>query len=190
MALLNEYPGRLIGRESVGWTIAFGVLLIVLGLLALMAPLLAGIAVTGMFAWLLIVGGVAHIVLAWHVRGAGAHIWEGLVGLAYIAMGVFLFFRPFVGLFALTAFLGAYLLVTGIFDIIMWFRLRGVPGGGWLLFDAIVSLILAAMIWFHLPYSTTWVVGTLVGFGILFSGISRIALAMQARRLHLTARTA
>jgi uncharacterized membrane protein HdeD (DUF308 family) len=52
-----------------------------------------------------------------------------------------------------------------------------------MLFDAVVSLILSGMIWMHLPYSATWVIGTLLGFAILFSGISRVALAMHARRL-------
>jgi uncharacterized membrane protein HdeD (DUF308 family) len=183
MAIVNEHPVRTIARESSGWAIAFGGLLIILGLFAIMAPLIAGVAVTALFAWLLIIGGGAHLVLAWHVRGAGAHIWEALIGLAYIVMGVYLFFQPLVGLVALTAVLGAYLLMKGIFQLILWFRVRGMAGAGWMLFDAVVSLILAGMIWTHLPNSSTWVVGTLVGFAILFSGISRIALATSVRRL-------
>jgi uncharacterized membrane protein HdeD (DUF308 family) len=35
----------------------------------------------------------------------------------------------------------------------------------------------------HLPNSAVWVIGTLVGFGILFSGISRLVLGLYARRL-------
>jgi uncharacterized membrane protein HdeD (DUF308 family) len=181
--MVTEYSAPAIGRKSVSWTIAFGVLLIILGLFAVMAPLIAGVAVTVMFAWLLIIGGIAHFVLAWHVRGAGAHIWEALIGLAYIVMGIYLFYRPLLGLVALTAFLGAYLLIKGIFQLILWFRVRGISGAGWMLFDAVVSLILSGMIWMHLPYSATWVIGTLLGFAILFSGISRVALAMHARRL-------
>lgn len=181
--MVNEYSARTIARESTGWAIAFGGLLIILGLFAIMAPLIAGVAVTAMFAWLLIIGGIAHLVLAWHVRGAGAHIWEALIGLAYIAMGVYLLVQPLVGLVALTAVLGAYLLIKGIFQLVLWFRVRGIPGAGWMLFDAAVSLILAGMIWMHLPNSATWVIGTLVGFAILFTGVSRIALATHARRL-------
>ena len=183
MDIANEYPVHAIARESAGWTIAFGVLLIILGLFALMVPLIAGVAVAVMFGWLLILGGVAHLVVSWHLRHAGGFIWELLVGLAYIVMGVFLLAHPLAGLFALTAFLGSYLLVKGIFELIMWFRLRRLHGGGWVLFDAIISLLLSAMIWLHLPYSTTWVIGTLVGFGILFSGISRVVMGMNARRL-------
>lgn len=183
MDMAREFPVRSIARESAGWTIAFGVLLILLGLFALMAPLIAGVAVTVLLGWLLILGGIAHLVLAWHLRHAGGLIWELLIGLAYLVMGIFLLAHPLAGLVALTAFLGAYLLIKGIFELIMWFGLRGVLGSRWLLFDAIVSLLLSALIWFHLPNSAVWVIGTLVGFGILFSGISRLVLGMHAKRL-------
>jgi uncharacterized membrane protein HdeD (DUF308 family) len=183
MDITNEYPVHAVARESAGWTIAFGVLLIILGLVALMAPLIAGVAVTVMLGWLLILGGIAHLVVSWHLRHAGGFIWELLIGLAYIVLGVFMLAHPLAGLVALTAFIGSYLLVKGIFEIIMWFRLRRVRGGGWLLFDAIVSLLLAVLIWMHLPNSAVWVIGTLVGFGILFSGISRLVLGIHAKRL-------
>jgi uncharacterized membrane protein HdeD (DUF308 family) len=183
MDMAREFPVRSIARESAGWTIAFGVLLILLGLFALMAPLIAGVAVTVLLGWLLILGGIAHLVVAWHLRHAGGLIWELLIGLAYLVMGIFLLAHPLAGLVALTAFLGAYLLIKGIFELIMWFRLRHIRGGGWLLFDAIVSLLLSGMIWLHLPNSAVWVIGTLIGFGILFSGISRLVLGMHAKRL-------
>ena len=183
MDLANEYPVHAVARESAGWTIALGVLLIILGLFALMAPLIAGVAVTVMFGWLLILGGIAHLVVSWHLRHAGGLIWELLIGLAYIVLGIFLLAHPLAGLVALTAFIGSYLLIKGIFELIMWFRLRRVRGGGWVLFDAIVSLLLAVLIWMHIPNSAVWVVGTLVGFGILFSGISRLVLGIHAKRL-------
>lgn len=183
MDIANEYPVRGIARESAGWTIAFGVLLIILGLFALMAPLIAGVAVTVILGWLLILGGIAHWVVSWHLRHAGGFIWELLIGLAYVVTGIFLLADPLAGLVLLTAFVGSYLLVKGIFELIMWFRLRRIHGGGWVLFDAVISLILAVLIWMHLPSSAIWVIGTLVGFGILFSGISRLVLGIHAKRL-------
>ena len=183
MDIANEYPVHVIRRESAGWTIAFGVLLIIVGFFALMVPHIAGVAITIVLGWLLIIGGIAHIVMSWHLRHAGGFIWELLIGLSYIVIGVFMIGRPIIGLVALTIVLGTYLLIKGIFSLIEWFRLRRLRGSGWVLFDAIVSLILAGMIWFHLPYSAVWVVGTLVGFAILFSGISRVVMGIHSRRL-------
>ncbi len=167
-----------------GWSIGFSILLIVLGLVALAAPLIAGVVVETLIAWLLIFGGIGHFVLAWHVRGAGHHVWEFLVGLAYIAAGVFLLLHPVAGLVSLTLFLGAYLLMKGILELVAGFTARGAVGGIWIFVDAVISIVLAVFIWLHLPSTAEWAVGTLLGIAILFSGISRLGLALAARRSH------
>lgn len=182
--LSSRLPTRGIARESVNWSIGFSVLLIVLGLVALAVPFVAGVVIESIIAWLLIFGGISHFLLAWHVRGAGSHLWEFLVGVAYIAAGIFLFVHPVAGLVSLTLFLGAYLFIKGVFELIAGFAVRRVVGGGWIFVDAVISIILAVFIWFHLPSSAEWVVGTLLGVAILFSGISRLALGLAARRSH------
>lgn len=179
-------PLRGIARASIGWSIALSIVLILAGLFAIFAPLLAGVALTGIIGWLLILVGAGHLWLAWHVRGAGAHLWEALIGLAYLVAGVFLLIHPVTGLVGITAILGAYLLIRGIFELIAGFSMRGVGGNTWLLINGVISLILAYMIWRHLPYSAEWFIGTLIGFAILFTGISRLALALTARRLLTT----
>jgi uncharacterized membrane protein HdeD (DUF308 family) len=173
---------RGIARESVGWSIALSVLLIVTGLFAVCAPLLAGVAVTGVVAWLIVLGGCLHLWMAFHVRGTGAHVWEVLVGLAYLVAGVFILMHPLAGLVGLTIVLAVYLLMKGLFELVLWSKMRAVPGSGLLAADAVLSLLLSGLIWWHLPSTATWAVGLLVGFGILFSGISRLTLSMAAKR--------
>ena len=180
---LQPITVRGIARESVGWSIALSIVLIVAGLFAILAPLLAGVALTGILGWLLMLVGAGHLWLAWHVRGAGAHLWEAVIGLAYFLAGIFLLVHPVTGLVGITAILGAYLLVRGIFELIAGLSMRGVGGNTWLIINGAISLILAFMIWRHLPYSAEWFIGTLIGFAILFTGISRLALALTARRL-------
>jgi len=91
--------------------------------------------------------------------------------------------NPLVGLASLTLALAVYLSVEGVLEFILSFRLRPLPGSGWLLFDGIITLILAIMIWKTWPSSSEWVIGTLVGISMLFSGISRLMLSLAARRL-------
>ena len=167
---------------SIKWSIGFSVVLIVIGILALLAPLIAGVALEVLIAWLLIFAGAGHIALAWHVRGAGAHVLEGLIGLAYILAGIFLLWHPLAGLVGLAIFLGVYLLIKGIFELVAGLSIRAVPGSGWLILDAVISLVLAWLIWRHLPFAAEWVVGTLLGVAILFTGISRLALSLAARK--------
>ena len=173
---------RGIRQESVGWSIGLSVVLIVLGILALVAPLAAGVAVNVIVAWLLVLAGLGHLVFGWHIRHAGGLVGQVLIGLAYVVMGIYLLEHPLVGLIAMTVVLGIYLLVKGVLELVGWSRLRGVVGGGWMLLDGVVSVILAGLIWWHVVGTATWVVGTLLGFAILFSGISRLMLAMAGRR--------
>ena len=172
-----------LAKQSVGWAIALSILMIVAGILAILLPPVAGIAVAIMVAWLLILAGVLHLVFAWHVRGIGALIWELLEGILYLGVGVYVFFRPVAGLKSLTLLLAAYLFVKGVLDLIMWFRVRRHPRAGWLVFDGIVTLILGIMILRNWPSSSEWAIGTLIGFSMLFAGVSRLSLSLAARRL-------
>jgi len=173
---------RGIARESVGWSITLSVLLIVTGLFAVCAPLLAGVAVTAIVAWLIVLGGFLHLWLAFHVRGTGAHIWEVLIGIAYLATGVYILLHPVAGLVGLTVVLAIYLLIKGLFELALMMKIRPLPGSGLMLVDGLLSLLLAGMIWWHLPSTATWAVGLLVGIAILFSGVSRLMLSLAAKK--------
>ena len=72
-----------IAKESVGWSIALSVLMILTGVLAIMIPPVAGIAVLVVVAWLLMFSGAAHLVFAWHTRTAGGMLWELLLAGVY-----------------------------------------------------------------------------------------------------------
>jgi len=172
-----------IAKQSVGWAIALSVLLILAGILAIVVPPAAGIAVAILVAWLLVLGGLAHLAFAWHVRSAGGLVWEIVLGLLYLALGIYLLVRPVVGLASLTLLLASYLFAKGIVVIILAFRIRSLPGSGWLFFDGAVALILGAMIGLSWPSSSEWAIGTLIGISMLFAGFTRLQIALAARRL-------
>jgi uncharacterized membrane protein HdeD (DUF308 family) len=170
-------------KRSSGWAIALSILLIVLGVLAIAIPAVAAIAVTTLVAWLLIFGGIFHFVMAFSTKGAGAVIWEVLVGLVYIFGGGYMLFHPLLGVATLTLLLAAFFLVEGIFEIIAFFRIRGISGAGWMLFDGLVTLLLAGLIWAHWPSSSVWAIGTIVGVSLLVSGIKWLMISLAARRV-------
>jgi len=91
--------------------------------------------------------------------------------------------NPVAGLASLTLALAVYLLFEAVLELVLSFRLRPLPGSGWLLLDGIVTLILAILIWRSWPSSSAWAIGTLVGISMLFSGIARLMLSVAARRL-------
>jgi len=173
-------PATLV-KESIGWSIALSVLMILAGILAIASPLAAGIAINILVAWLLVFSGCAHLVFAWYTRSAGGLLWELLLGIVYILIGVYLLMHPLAGLATLTIALAIYLFVEAILEFVLGFSLRPLPGSGWLVFDGVVTLILAVMIWRTWPSSTGWVIGLLVGISMLFSGLARLGISLAAR---------
>jgi uncharacterized membrane protein HdeD (DUF308 family) len=163
--------------------------MIVAGILAIVVPPAAGITVVLVVAWLLIFSGATHLVFAWHTRSAGGFVWELLLSALYIVVGVYALMHPVAGLASLTLFLAGYFLAKGVLELVLSFRLRPMRGSTWTLLDGIISLILAVMIWRTWPSSTEWAIGTLVGISMLFSGVSRLALSMAARRVITVAPT-
>jgi len=170
-------------RSATTWSIVLSVLMIATGVLAIGAPAIAGIAVTAIIAWLLVFSGLLHLAFAWRAGRAGGVVWEVLLGIVYGAIGFYLLASPVAGLASLTLAIAIYLLIEGALEFVLSFQLRPAPGSGWLLVDGIITLVLAVMIGSTWPSSALWVIGTLVGISMFFSGVTRLMLSMAVRRM-------
>jgi len=170
-------------RTATTWSIVLSVLMIAAGVLAISLPMIAGIAVTAIVGWLLLFSGVFHLAFAWRAGRPATVLWQILLGALYGAIGLYIIASPVAGLASLTLAIVLYLLIEGVLEFVLWSRLRSVPGSGWLMVDGIITLVLAVMIWSTWPSSAVWVVGTLIGISMLFSGITRLMLSMAARRI-------
>jgi len=173
-------------RQASTLSTLWGVLLICLGVMAVGSPLIAAIAVNVLIAWLIVLAGIVHLIVAFHTREAGSMIWRFLVGLAYICFGVYLIARPAVGVASLTLVLASLFLVEGVLDILLFFKVRTVARSTWILFDGIVTLLLGAMIYMQWPSSSAWAIGTLVGVSLIFSGVTRVMLSFAVRKAAAT----
>jgi uncharacterized membrane protein HdeD (DUF308 family) len=169
--------------KAINWSIALSVLLIIAGLFAIFIPSISGIAITLVFGWAMIFSGVTHLIFAFKTHTTGGLIWELLIGAVYLFTGVYLILHPLDALFALTLILACYLFFEGIVEVIQYFQLRPRHGAGWLLVDGVITLVLAIMIWRSWPASSVWVIGTLVGISMIFSGFSRLMLSLVAKRV-------
>ena len=170
-------------KKMSGWYIAMAVGFIILGIFAIVEPGVAGLAVTILVGWLLIFGGGAHLVAAFSGGGAGRVIWQVLIGIVFIAGGIYYLMHPLLGLGTLTLILAVIILMAALFELIAFFASRGHAGSGWLLMNALITLFVGGLIWFHWPSSSVWAIGTLVGVNLLMTGFSRLMLGMTARRL-------
>ena len=174
--------GTIIKKAS-GWFIGMAVVFIVLGTMAIIEPGVAGLAITILVGWLLIFGGATHLVAAFTGGGSGSVIWQVLIGIVYIVGGLYFLTHTLLGLGTLTLLLAVIILTEAVLEVIAYFRMRGEGGSGWLLVNALITLLLGGLIWFHWPSSSVWAIGTLVGVNLLMTGISRLMFGIAARQL-------
>ena len=168
--------------ERWGWFMALGILLIVLGMIAIGAPFGSGIAVGLVVGWLLVISGIAHGIHAFQATGWRGGLLQFLCGLLYVGVGAMMIVNPVAGLLALTATVLVYFIVSGILKIILAIRVQKLPQRGWVTLSGILSLVLAIYIGAQFPSSAMWVVGLLFGIEMIFSGWAFVMIATAARR--------
>lgn len=169
-------------KKNAGWLIALGVISVIVGMLAIGSPMVAGMSVSMVVGTMLLITGIGHLISAFKAGSFGSGLLGFLGGALTTVAGVVMFFRPVVGLEVLTILLAIYLIFDGISGIILGFRVKALGGGwGWLVFSGVLGLVLGVLIYRQWPVSGVVAIGTLVGIHILFRGWSLIAIGMAAR---------
>jgi uncharacterized membrane protein HdeD (DUF308 family) len=160
-----------------------GIVLIVLGSLALLAPVMASIAATVFFGSLLLVAGIVGLIVTLRSRHAPGFGWSLVSAFTAIVAGVLLLGWPVQGTFSLTAVLIAFLFVEGIASIMyaLGHRQEGSGRWGWMLASAILDLVLGGILFAGLPGSALWAIGIIVGVDLIFGGYALVALGLHAR---------
>ena len=168
-------------KSSLNGSIVVSVLLILLGIAAIAFPYFSTLAAETWIAWIILFSGISKLVYTFQTRQQGGFIWQLLLSLLYIGTAVLLLVYPLQGILTLTLALGAFLLTEGVFEIVFAFQRRSQPNWVWSLANGITTLVLGGLIWFEWPFNGPFAIGLLVGISIIFTGISRILLAIAAR---------
>lgn len=168
-------------RKPSRWSILWGILMFICGILAISLPLVSSIGIVIVLAWLILFAGISHLIFAFHCHSIGGVLWQVLLAVVYGIAGIFMLMNPLLGVLSLTLVLAVFLLFEGILELVLYFHIRSLRPAGWVLFDGIVTLILGILIWAQWPSSSVWVIGTLVGISLIFSGISRFMLSLAVR---------
>jgi uncharacterized membrane protein HdeD (DUF308 family) len=179
---MSTSPVELV-RKASGWAIAVSILLIILGVIAIGAPLIAAVTVNAIVGWLLVFAGAARLVAAFHASRAGTVVWELLVALIYIVGGGYMVFHPLLGVATLTLLLASFFLAEGVLEVVSYVRIRGQASAGWMLMDGLVTIVLAGLIWVPWPSSSVWAIGTIVGISLIFSGVKWLMLSLASRKV-------
>lgn len=154
----------------------FGIVTIVLGILAMAAPMVAGMSIALLVGFLVLVAGIVRMLWAFQAVSLGKGLLVFAIGLLTLLCGVAMVTDPLLATGLLTIFLAAYFLVDGAFEIAAAFQLRPAPGWGWMLFGGVLSVLLGLMIWQQFPLSGAWAIGVLLGIKLLFVGMIMVSV--------------
>ena len=160
-----------------------GIVLLVLGILAIIVPPLATITFTLFLGWLFLISGIMGLITTFWARHAPGFWWSLLSAVLAIAAGIVLLVWPISGAISLTLLLIVFFIIEGVLSIMYALEHKKELSGrwGWMLASGIIDLILAGIILIGLPGTAAWALGLLVGINMLFGGSALIAMALHAR---------
>lgn len=177
---------HLVGIEELkrrwGWFVALGILLVVLGVIALGAATLVSLVTVIFFGWLMIFGGLLETIHAFATKGWSGFFIDLLTGLLYFIIGLMFVFNPSASAEALTLLIAMFLIFEGVFRIVVAVTMA-FHGRVWLFINGVISLILGVAIWRQWPLDGLWVIGLFIGIDMIFNGWTLIMLGIAAKSL-------
>jgi uncharacterized membrane protein HdeD (DUF308 family) len=158
-----------------------GVLSLVAGFIALANPFAATVTAELMAGYMFAAIGILILFSAFQDQGLAARLWALLLGLAIAAFGFNLIANPLEGILRLTFIVAAFMLVIGVFRILI--ALTPIAAGAriFLAVSGLVSIVLAVMIFTNYPWSSAVVLGVFLAVELISNGVSLIFLSLARR---------
>ena len=180
----EEFAGEIRRTLKDHWKlfVVEGILLVILGAVAIAVPVLASVAFAVFVGWLLFFAGLFRAISLFRSPHSPGY-WSSLVLAVLIAiLGLVIALFPLQGAVTLTMLLTAYFIVHGIFSFIFAFEIKG-HTGNWALpiLGGIIDLVLAGLVIAGWPGTAFWILGLYVGINLVFSGFALIFSALGAR---------
>ncbi len=173
-------PDAEILRPTWGSLLALGIVLVLLGIIALGSIPFMTAAYVLYLGFLLIASGVVSGIQAFGTRQSGGFFLALLAGILDVVVGFLMVTHVGETTVIMTLLLAVFFFVGGLFRIVVSVALR-FPEWGISLLAGVVSLLLGVSIWRQWPLDSFWVIGLFLGIELLFRGWSLVMLALAVR---------
>jgi uncharacterized membrane protein HdeD (DUF308 family) len=177
---MGTYLSNEIERQSSTWFVLGAIVMVIAGVLAISLPLATTTAISILLAWLLIAGGIGHLIAALRFDSFASFVWELLVAAVAIFAGAYIRTHPAMAPITLTFVLAVLFLASGISEFALFFRVRSSPHSAWILINAAVDIIIGLVVLRNWPANSLWLLGVLVGISLVVAGVSRLVFSMRA----------
>jgi uncharacterized membrane protein HdeD (DUF308 family) len=164
------------------WFLAFGIVLALLGLAAIIRSFAATVASMIFFGWLLVFAGAIELADSFMVGHWAGFFLHLLSAVLFIYLGILFVIRPVLSAEVATFVMSFFFLAGGLYEVVssLWLH---VQGWGWEVFDGVLSMLMGALLLSQWPLSGLWVIGFFVGVHLLVSGLSWVAMALTLRKM-------
>ena len=164
------------------WVFGFGILLVVLGVIAIYLDIATTILTVVTLGAILLAASIVLVVFSVLARA-----WSGiLLTLAVAALsaiaGFTMLSNPLASAAALTLVIGTIFIVAGVYRSIASIVMR-FPNWGWSLVNGLIALALGVLLVKGGPTANLWFLGLFVGIELIFQGMSWIMFASGVHRI-------
>ena len=181
MSHTPEPIGETLSRNW-GWIAGAGALLIAMGVLAILAPFFASVAIGMWIGFPFLIAGIGQVVQAMRDGGWKESLGHMLIGAVYVIGGLLAIFDPLAGLFAFSLIVVVMLAISGAVRLAQGLRMRPARGWGWMAASGAVGLAAALIIYASFPGAALWLLGLLAGISFVMDGTTLLGLGLAARR--------
>lgn len=168
-------------KPAAGRLFWLGLAMAVIGVVALVYPVVSTLAVTLFIGWVLIFTGAVTAIGAFSLQGTGPFFGALLLGLLSIALGVFFVFNPAAGAVSLTLALGALFAVQAAYEVVFAFEMRPNRGWGAMLVSGVASGVVSAVILTGWPGVSLIALGVLFGVNFISTGLAYIVVSRTVK---------
>jgi uncharacterized membrane protein HdeD (DUF308 family) len=165
-----------------GWFLAFGVVLLLLGIAAIIRSTKATVASMVFFGWLLVFASLIEVVDAFMVGMWAGSFLHLLIAILFGITGTLMVMKPVISAEAVTLLMSVFFLVEGLYQLIapLWTHL---PGWGWQALNGFIAAVLGSLLLAQWPVSGLWAIGLFIGIDLIFHGSAWIALALGLQKM-------
>lgn len=170
-----------VGFPDGGHLRTIGITLVIVGVLSILAPAVAGSAVVMIIGILVLVVGAVQIMYGLGQTSTARKALPLTLGGLTAAAGIALIARPYIGLGILSLMMAFFFLACGVWKMLVAIQSRAAAGWIWMFASGTISLALGYMIWSQWPVSGLWAIGILIGVEFVLTGAAMLAIAATLR---------
>jgi uncharacterized membrane protein HdeD (DUF308 family) len=165
-----------------GWFLAFGIVLVVLGIAAIARSVTTTVVSMVFFGWMLVFASIAEFVTAFMVGKWSGFFLHLLAAILFGIVGVLMLVKPEISAEAWTFVMALFFLIGGLYQLVAaaWTHMAG---WGWHALNGVLSSVMGILILVQWPVSGLWVIGLFIGIDLIFYGWAWIDLALKLHKM-------